>query len=224
MGSKLKLVLLVLLLFGVPALVTVALITSDFSGQVAQGAQPGGEIRGEVLDPGGHGVAGVDVELVLIQSGGTQELGPNTKSDAQGAFALTAPPCNGHYEVRAGGALWQRIVTAVSFLDRNGEPRARESLSLELQPGCQLELTFARVDGRPTGDGEYQLGGEFGSGYLFGLVKPWLEKKGAIKDGAMSVGGLPPMKVQVTANMATGETVELTLELVVGMNRKRIEL
>ena len=225
MGSKIKILLLVLLLFGAPALVTSALITADYGHQVTAGAQPGGTIRGAVHDEAaGRELSGVRVQLAFVSELEEKKIGAKTSTDASGRFEIAAPPCQGHYELWVGGGDWQTTAQGVSFLDRSGNTIEPKPVRIVLQPACRLELDFVHPDGRPPGNGEYTLGGEFGSGFLFGLVKPRLRKSGTIHDGALDVDGLPPMKADVSAQMESGETVELTIELVPGPNKKRIEL
>jgi hypothetical protein len=223
-GSKLKVVLLVVLLFGAPALVTAALLTSDFSGAVADGSQPGGVVRGVVVDADGHAIGGLEVELIGASTSGPRSDGPTSTTAADGTFELRAPPLEGHYEIRSGGGDWQRAVQAYSFVDGNGKLVEPQPVRVVVHPGCRLELEFARANGRSAGEGEFTLQGKFGSGLFFGLVKPELKKAGAVRDGRLELSGLPPMKADIFVRMSTGETVELTLALTPGMNKKRIQI
>jgi hypothetical protein len=223
-ASKLKIVLLVVLLFGAPALVTTALLTTDFSSAVADGAQPGGILSGIVVDADGRGIGGMEVELASISASGQRTSGPAGTTASDGAFELCAPPAEGHYEIKTGGGDWQRSVQAYSFVDASGQRIEAKPLRIVLRPGCRLELEFVGDHARAVGDGEYTLQGEFGERYFFGLVKPQVKVSGAIKDGRISIAGLPAMKADIFVRMSTGETVELTLELAPGMNRKRIQL
>lgn len=224
MTSKLKVILLIVLLFGAPALVTTALLTTDFGGAVADGTQPGGVVRGVVVEPEGRGVGGLEVELATVSSAGQRTSGPKGTTAPDGGFELRAPPGEGHYEVRTGGGDWQRAVQPYSFVDSNGKPIETKPERIVLRPGCRLELEFARADGHAAGEGDYTLQGEFGSGLFFGLVKPQMKASGAIKEGQLVLAGLPPMKADIFVRLSTGETVELTLVLVPGMNRKRIQI
>jgi hypothetical protein len=223
-SSKLKVVLLVVLLFGAPALVTAALLTSDFSGAAADGSQPGGHLRGVVVDESGRAIGGLDVELAGASTSGQRSDGPTATTAADGTFELSAPPLDGHYEIRSGGGDWQRVVQAYSFIDPSGKLVEPHPVRLTVLPGCRLELEFARNDGRPAGDGEFTLQGKFGSGLFFGLVKPELKKAGPVRDGRLELAGLPPMKADIFVRMSSGETVELTLALTPGRNRKRIQI
>jgi hypothetical protein len=223
-GTKLKIVLLVALLFGAPALVTAALLATDFGGAVADAAQPGGKVRGLLVDSDGRGVGGVDVELSVVSASGGQTEGPSTMSASDGTFALEAEPVQGHYELRAGGGNWQRVVKAYSFLDANKKPIESDVARIVLRPGCRLELEFARADESAAGDGDYTLQGEFGDGLFFGFLKPQMKTSGDIKGGRLTLAGLPPMKANIFVKMSSGETVELTLDLEPGMNKKRIKI
>jgi hypothetical protein len=221
-GSKLKIVLLVALLFGAPALVTAALLSTDFGSAVADGAQPGGMVRGVLVDSEGKSVSGAEVALAAVNPAGGRVDGPSVKSAIDGAFELRAEPLQGHYEIRTGSGDWQRAVKPWSFIDSNGKIVESRPARIVLRPGCRLELEFARSDGSAAGDGEYTLQGEFGDGLFFGLVKPQMKTSGAIDGGRLSLSGLPPMRANLFVKMSSGETVELTLDLVPGINKKRI--
>jgi hypothetical protein len=47
---------------------------------------------------------------------------------------------------------------------------------------------------------------------------------GAIQSGTLELSGLPPMKADLFVRMASGETIELTVDLAVGSNKKRIRI
>jgi hypothetical protein len=223
-GSKLKVALLVLLLFGAPALVTAALLSSDFGSAVADGAQPGGEIDGTAVDPDEHPVAAIDVSITGVKVSGERGEPSLATTDAAGRFALHAPPVQGHYEIRTGGGDWQKSVQAYSLVDTRGQALEKKPLRIVLRHGCRLELEFMRNDGRASGDGDFTLQGEYGDGLFFGLVKPPVKISGAIKAGTLELAGLPPMKANLFVRMASGETIELTLDLAVGVNKKRIRI
>ena len=215
-----------LLLFGAPALVVFSLIDAEVASlpaPVIDGAQPGGRIEGTVVDRAGAPVVDHPIELQLVGELGERESAGVVRTDGEGRFGFDAPPVRGHYELAAGGGRWQFVREPRSFVDRAGRPVGGEPARLRLEPGCELALTFVRRDGSPGVDGEYELSGELEHGFLFGLIKPEIRKSGAIVAGELAVGGLPPIAATLVARMASGERVELALELVPGTNRKRIE-
>ena len=224
MGSKLKVALLVLLLFGAPALVTAALLSSDFGSAVADGAQPGGEVEGTIVDPEDRQIAALEVSITAVKASGERGEPARATTDSAGRFALHAAPVQGHYEIRTGGGDWQRSVQPYSFVDTHGQALERKALRIVLHRGCRLELEFVRSDGRPSGDGEFTLQGEYGDGLFFGLVKPPVKISGTIQSGTLELAGLPPMKANLFVRMASGETIELTLDLAVGANKRRIRI
>jgi hypothetical protein len=213
-----------LLLFGAPALVTMALVTANFRGEVTRGAQPGGPIAGSVVDADDEPLRDFELELATVASDGQSREVARTRTDADGRFAFQAPACEGHYELRAGGGTWQRAVHGVSFLDREGRTIEPRPITLAVEPGCQLELTFARGDKRAVGDGEYTLEGDFGTGYLFGLVKARMRSAGKVHAGVLRVDGLPPMRAELSVRFESGETVELELQLAPGVQRETVAL
>jgi hypothetical protein len=224
MRSKLKIVLLIALLFGAPALVTAALLATDFGSAVTDTSQPGGTLRGTLVDPDGRAVGGLEVALVAVSASGTRNEGERASSASDGAFALHAEPVDGHYEILTGGGEWQKTIKPYSFVDADAKHVEAQPARIVLERGCRLELEFERAGGDAACEGEYTLRGEYGRGLFFGLVKPQMKLGGAIKDGRLSLSGLPPMKADIFVKMASGETVELTLDLKLGMNKKSIRI
>lgn len=214
MNTRLRVALLVALFFGVPALLTLALITSDYAQEARHGLQPGGQLRGRLVGPERAPAAGVEVELFLDPTRGT--AGPcqprvRASSDAQGLFTLNAPPVDGRYTVVAGGGVWQHAARAYSFVGREPPPECE----LELVPGCQLEIRFVRRDGAPAGDGSFDLDGRAG-GFRFGLGRASVSEQGKLTAGVLRVEGLPPLKAHVLVNFDSGERLEFELELQAG--------
>lgn len=225
-GSKLKLVLLVSLLFGAPALVVFSLFEARRPSLVAPeiaGEQPGGGIEGLVQAEDGTPLAGERVELLLVRGGGERASHAAVLTDQLGRFAFEVPPLRGRYEIVAGGGTWQPARQPFSFVDRAGERAAPRPAVLELVPGCRLELTFARADGGAAEEGEYDLRGELGEGYFFGLVRTELRRSGTFSAGELVLDGLPPMKAELAVRLSSGARIDLALELVPGENAKRIE-
>ena len=226
MASKLKLLLLVVLLFGAPALVVFSLVEAEI-GSIPHGAidaaQPGGRIEGALVDPDGAPIADENVRLVLVRDPQGPVEAATARTGRDGRFAFDAPALVGHYDLVAGGGTWQRLRQPHSFVDRAGRAIEPAPVEMRLERGCELALTFARRDGHPADDGAYDLDGELGRGFFFGLVRPALRQSGSIAAGELAIGGLPPMRARLVARMAGGERIELALELVPGLNQKRIE-
>lgn len=227
MGAKARFLVLVALIFGLPTLIVVSLLSTDagtYSAPAPDADQPGGTITGVVRGVEGGGFAAHDVELVLVADGGERTSAARTSTDAEGRFSFLAPPVRGHYEIHAGGGTWQSVRKAWSFLDERGRTLGEREVVLVVLPGVDLKVRFVRADGRPAGDGEYELSGEMRQGFFFGLVHPSIRQAGPIRAGEIRVGGLPPMSARLVARMSTGESVEIDLELEPGENEKRVQL
>jgi hypothetical protein len=224
--SKLQLVLLVLLLFGAPALVLFSLFDSRVVALVApaiDGEQPGGRIEGELQSADGAPLPDMAVELELVPASGERSRISVARSDAGGRFSFEAPPVRGHYELVAGGGTWQIARQTWSFVDREGKPGAPRPLVLRVVPGCRLVLRFVRADGGPREDGEYTLRGELAESFFFGLVRSELRRSGKIAAGELVLDALPPLEAQLIARMGSGAQIELAIELAPGDNAKQID-
>ena len=172
MKSKVTLVLVLLFLFGIPAIVVTGLLFGSVTPVFASDQdQPGGHVSGKVVDADGNPLAGISVEIgAASESGAVHELDVIVTS-ADGSFEATLPAHRGFYDISAGGGVWRRSGTSFSFLDREGELRTPRPVELELEPGCDLTIEIVEADGSPAGDGSYDLSGEYQSGMLFGLAK-----------------------------------------------------
>lgn len=222
-GPRLVLVLLLLLVVGLPAAIGTAWLRDEVPGSVASGAQPGGTLRGRVLDEDERPLPGRRVEALLVAAG-DQEPGPTTTTDADGRFTLELPPFRGHYVVRAGGGEEQRAARPVSFLGPVGEPLPPDELVLRLRPGATLDLAIERADGSPAGGGRWVLEASFGEGVLFGCVPYGLRQEGRVEEGRVRIDGLPPLRGTLSAVLDSGETLELDLRLRAGPNARTIRL
>lgn len=225
MSSRWRVAAIVMLFFAVPAVLTLALITSDHALEAKTGWQPGGTVRGVLVGPEQQAVSDVDVELLLepTQHDALPEApAVRTRTDARGAFELHAPPLDGRYRIVAGSGTWQRTARAFSFV---GPARAAtEPLSIELRPGCELELEFVHADGSAVRDGTYDLRGEPTGGFFPGFIRPALRQAGAVRAGKLRLEALPPLDAHLLVRFDTGERLELDLPLVLGSTRKTIRL
>lgn len=222
---RLSLLLLLLIVFGAPTIVTTSLVTQELVGDVTRGDQPGGVVRGTLVDEAGDPVASHAVTLWLLPADGEPVAGPVATSDAEGAFGLVAPPVVGFYELRAGGELLQLATRRLSFLDPRGDPIEPRPVTLELRAGAVLELDFVRADGSPAPGGTYAFDGEQrGGGFLLGLLPLSARGRGRFEAGRLRLDGLPPMDADLAVEFDSGETARLELAIAPGLNATRIEL
>ena len=227
MKSKIVVLLLLLFIFGVPALVTAGLL---FAGprvvaSVPDGKQPGGEFEGRVVDGEGDPIAGMKVRVFLRDEAGAMDEIDALTTDGDGKFQGTVPEHEGHYLVDAGGVgTWQGTGHAFSFLDREGNPHELRPIELELRAGAHLVLELVDGSGDPMGDGELRMEGRFSSPYLFGLVDGSLSSSQSIRAGRIEMEGLPaPMETKIHITLDSGESAELELQVQPGRQVERIE-
>jgi hypothetical protein len=223
MNQRLRLALIVLVFFGIPALLTLGLIHSDRAHEAVRGAQPGGAIRGRVLGPDGAGLVGVELRLLLDPSAGEPQpdsIAARATSGADGRFELAAPALEGRYTVIAGGGTWQHVARPFSFIGAGG----KSELELRVQPGCEFEARFTRADGSAAGSGSYDLEGQPSAGWLSFLGEPSRRYQGRLESGLLKLEGLPPMEVHLFVRFDTGESVELELDLRPGHTQRSVRL
>lgn len=223
MDRRLRLLLIVAVFFGVPALLTLALIDSDHAQDAQRGLQPGGPIAGRVLGPDGKGLAGVELDLLLDPTTSTtppEAVAVRAQSGPEGRFELAAPPLDGRYTVVAGGGTWQRVARSFSFVGRD----AGEEFTLRVLPGCELEVQFTRANGSAAGAGSFELEGHTRGGWFVIFGQPPVRVQGRVEEGRLRVEALPPMKAKLRVHFVTGESLELELELEPGTTRKDVRL
>lgn len=224
-GRRLSILLLLLIVFGAPALVTTSLVTQDIMGEVTRGDQPGGTLSGVVVDAEGEPIASHTVALWLVPMSGDASEGPSTTTDAEGRFALAAPPVVGSYVLRAGGELLQRATKGISFLDPKGETIEPKPVTLELLPGAVLELDFVDADGEAATDGSFTFEGtRLQGGFLLGFVPYPVKGSGSFSEGHLRIDGLPPAEGTLDVEFDSGETVALDLRIEAGLNESRVEI
>ena len=224
-------VLLLILLIGLPVLVASSLFIQPGQVHVVDAAQPGGMIRGRVLDPEGGPVAGANVMLWLasVDGGGSSTTAtmaeiPAAKSAADGSFELQAPAFKGHYQVVAESDLWIGSRKSLTLVGSDGKALEPEETLLTVEPGCLLRIELVDSNGDALGNGDYRLSGEVETGLLFGLLNGSRSSSGSIHDGLLEIGGLPAMEATIAIKMDDGTTAELVLSLAPGIVRDRIEL
>lgn len=217
MGNRLRVVLLVLFLFGLPAVGVLGLwLLPDSLVGLPAAAQPGGPIDGSVTDAAGTALEGVPLELYLVPETGDPSLHATAHTDASGAFHLVAPALQGTYHLKAGGGAWQVVARDLSPARDGPQP-----VELELPPAAVLA---AEIDtgGKPAGGGTWFLNGETGG--LMGLAARPVRARGALTGGRFTQGGLPPGTYRLRVELDSGQEVELPVRLAVGENPLRIEV
>ncbi len=223
MNQKLRLALIVLVFFGIPALLTLSLIRSDHAQDPRRDLQPGGPIRGRVVGPDGQGLGGIELRLLLDPSAGeapAESIAARSSSALDGRFELVAPPLDGRYTIVAGGGTWQHAVRSFSFVGATPE----QEVVLRVLPGCELEVHFTRADGSAAGAGSYDLEGQPSGGWLSFLGEPGRRYQGRLENGGLHLEGLAPMAVHLFVRLDTGESLELELPLALGRTQRNVQL
>ena len=224
MGTKARIALLVLFLFGVPAIVTTALLSSSTKDLTADGPQPGGALQGEVHDAAGAALAATEIEVFTIAGEGAPVRVAAAKSDERGAFEISIPPIQGHYELHASRADWQEHHRDLTLLDNAGKPVSPAPIRIVLLPAARLDIEFVHANGSAAGAGSFELSGVETGGFFASFNSRHVQSSGTFEAGTLSILGLPPMQVHLAARFISGERVELVLQLVPGKNHHRVEL
>jgi len=222
--GKQKIFLLVALLFGLPALVTLGMLTSRTKSELVDGAQPGGIVKGRVARP--NSKPGNDVEVIASKVVGNSigdELA-RVRTDADGAFTITLPPHEGRYVLRFTGLALQDSLVEFGWLARDGKKLEPPELAVEMHAGCRLEIEVVGADKKPAGGGAYDLSGTTNAGLLGGFAQGRVTRSGVFEKGTFSVDGLPPMSARLQVRLNSGERVDSVLELVEGTSTHKIEL
>jgi hypothetical protein len=222
--GKQKIFLLVALLFGLPALVTLGLLTSRTKSELVDGAQPGGVVKGRVARPNGKAGSEVDVIAAKVVGNSIGDELARVRTDAEGAFEIKLPPHEGRYVLRFTGQALQEALVEFGWIARGGKRIEPPELAVEMHAGCRLEIEIVGADKRPAGGGKYELSGSTNAGLLGGFAQGRVSRSGAFEKGAFSVDGLPPMSARLQVRLDSGERVDSVLELVEGTSTHKIEL
>lgn len=216
--------LLVLLLFVLPAIIVIRILSTTTPSEVVDGAQPGGVVRGIVTGPEDKAVG--DVKVVASDVAGTvigAELA-QVVTQADGAFELTLPPVQGRYLLQFTGADLQPAQLELGWLLPGGEQQAPGELRVAMRQGCGLDVEIVGPDKTPVGAGRYQLTGLASGGLLGGFTAARPMVAGEFDHGTFSVDGLAPERTRVQVRLENGDRVDAVLELAPGRNRHRVEL
>ncbi len=208
-SQRVKVGLLVLLLFGVPLGLSIsylALRHAAFAPPFDE--QPGGRIGGSVRDRAGQPLVGVRVELFLHPRERLPELFQSLQTDAGGGFRGEVPPLDGCYVVRVGGGPWVELVREITLV-KDPFPE----LSFELKPGCELAVAFTRADGEPVRAGRFFLTRDSGP---LGLPIPSAAIPGEFSGPRFVRGGLEPGRWTLAVELEDGTRAEWHLDLQAG--------
>jgi hypothetical protein len=222
--ARLRTLLFVLLLVGLPLGVSISLIAGREDLPATSGEQPGGQVRGRLVEGGGASVPGVPVWLMAIAAESPTRLLGRTTSDAEGRFTLEAEPVIGKYAVGAGGKGYRRSWRELSFLDRKGAVIDPGELELRLLPGCSLRIELVRVSDRFAASGRFELRGRARDGGPFGLLRNEVLLSEDFEGGVIELDGLPPLDGELQVFLSNGDRLMLDLALDVGSHRRQIEL
>jgi hypothetical protein len=223
-AHRLRVVMWVLLVLGLPLAITLKLVFSSADYGAAGGDQPGGEISARLVDRDGNPLAGQPVELQVWPAGGLPETVETRASDAQGRVTFRAPPAQGKYRLLAGGGELQRVGRERSFVDGDGRAVELEEVELVLVPGAVIELTFTRQGEPPTGRASLKLEGETQGGAFFGLAGTPISLTRNFEGGVCVLDGLPPLTGQITAEFADGASVSFKVSVGTGTSRLGYDL
>lgn len=224
MVSKHKTLLLVVVLFVLPALVVLALLQSSAKPDYIDGAQPGGVVSGRVALSGNAPAPAVTIVASRVEENTIGAELARAATDAEGAFSITLPPTNGRYVLHFSGPLLLDQLVEFGWLARDGSVLAAAPLAVEMHPGCSLEIEIVGADNRPAGAGEYELSGATSAGLLGGFARGHVTRSGEFDAGKFSVDGLPQMSVRLLIRLSSGERVDSVLDLAEGPNRHKVEL
>jgi hypothetical protein len=199
--------LLTLGLLALPMLVVAQLVSMRSSGEVIFGSQPGGVLEGSVRDPEGEPLEGHEVILMLVPTDGepTQESAVDT--DVAGKFRFQAPPLEGKYRLIAGGGLLRKTYSDITLVDDEGRALDPEPVDLDLQPGALLRIVLEREDGRPVTGGTLMLQGTTTGDGMFNLLAYGIRLEQEFEGDTCEVGGLPPLKGDLTVQLHSGDMV-----------------
>jgi Carboxypeptidase regulatory-like domain len=112
-------------------------------------------LRGTVVDPAGHGIAGARVTSVRTDTAARQ-AGPSTRADANGAFELTLPA--GAYAITVDAPAFRDATERVIAIDGGSASRTiqldvagvRETVSVSApSPGDSSTPTVGALGSRP---------------------------------------------------------------------------
>lgn len=224
MAGKQRIVLLVLLFFGLPAIVTLALLRSGSHADVSDGAQMGGTVRGVVQLESGKPAPAVEVTAFGLEGNVRGREFAKTNCAGDGAFELALPPTKGRYLLHFKSPELVEQDVEFGWIDASGKTVAREPLAIRMQPGSRLEFEIVHADKSRADAGTFELSGASSGGFFSAWNGTEFVRRGSFENGTFSVDGLPAMNVHVLVRLANGARVDSVLKLALGANKHRVEL
>ncbi len=222
--GRLLLVLMLLVVLGLPMMVITQLVQSRGVGPATRGAQPGGSIRGDLVDPSGKPLEGVPVEVFLVEGESIDEPVTRTTTSADGSFVATVSAVEGCYLVKVGGGSWRLDTAEFSFLDRAGEELEEvPDLDFEMHPGCTLVVRMERSKGRPVRGGKAELRGTWRPSSLLSLVPLQVVRREEFSGGELVMDGLPPLSGVVNVQFSGGDQLDFEIKLPEAGDQQRLE-
>lgn len=222
-GRRAITVLLALVLIGLPILVAVDLSSLRENAPAFRGNQPGGTVRGRVIDGEGSPLEGLVVEL-FVTGRGSGPLATAT-TDSDGRWSLTAPPAEGAaYRLRTGGGPWQVRNREIGFLRPDGEVVGQVlEQELVLVPGATLVLHLG-AEGEVAPPGTVRLRGEWREQGLLRVAPRLIELERPFEGSPIVLDGLPPLVGTVDLELSGGRVISFDVELEVGEKTQRVPL
>ena len=209
-AQRLRVVLLVLTLFGAPLILMVSYLWMRNAAFLPPfGDQPGGEVVGVVTLEDGSPAADAPVHVFLHRRDTDPESFERAKTDESGRFAVKVPPLDGCYTVVVGGGTWVATRHEISLED--GEP---DPLEVTLEPGCEVVLDLERRDGQEIRAGDYEM---VRAAQSF-LPVPSAALAGEFEGARLTCDGLPPGQWTLRLRLDDGTEAEYSLELEPGRN------
>lgn len=203
--QRLRVVLLVLTVFGVPMVLMASyLVMRGAAFRAPFADQPGGTLQGIVLHEDGTAADGSMVSILLHRRDARPEPYRTARTDADGRFRAEVPPLDGCYIVVAGGGTWIESAREVS-LAGGDEP----DLEFTLMPGCELTMRLERRDGSRIRGGDYEL---IRMDSSFGFKVPSAAVVGEFRGAEFTRGGLRPGNWTAKIELDDGTDVEFTLD------------
>lgn len=209
--EKLRTVLVVLSIFGLPAiLAAIFLFLRTLIPEPPWADQPGGLLAGSVASDAGVVLEGVDVHAYVLVREGSPELVEETVTDARGTFQLEVPPlADGCYLVQVGGRAHQPDARYATLAEE--EP---SDLAFELVPAAEASVRLSRRDGSAVGSGSYYFTLDSGPWPNLGLPSPSVQ--GTFQGGSFRQGGLAPGTWTLRVELASGEILDYEVTLDTG--------
>ncbi len=229
MRGKVVILWIVLFVLGVPAAVFFTVNAPNAPDDAYSGAQPGGTVRGVVLDAVGAPIANVLVEGIpakwpepgakpttLVGTGRSFVLETDramrVETTSDGTFSLQLEPHDGLYVLRASAAQFATRERCFSFLGEDRKPLAvAPPIEIVLAHAACLIVALAERDGSSDIEGHYTL--EQRSSSFFDLRAPHAIAAGAFRAGRIQIDALPLVTAHLSITTRDGKQYESDVDL-----------